>query len=287
MKKKILGGNTETDAQPPSQHSSKASSSTSSKVPSSEKYWEKVEKNRKLFIIFLMDTFEEKCKWVETNQTVNKRDGAVHDAARLTKSMTRLGFEVRIYRNQPKQNVGDLLEKLGKLDMTHIDVFGMAISSHGSSNNIIYLSDAPTDLNFFVDPIKSNKTLAQKPKLFFVNACRGGKFGKTVELVAQSTVQPRMWPYDADCLIHFSSIEKTFSLRNTKTGSYFIVALCDVLDSLKAGENRDIHEILATVNRKVASLDPVCMSEENPNVLQIPVIQSTLTNFVVLSPENY
>jgi len=68
--------------------------------------------------------------------------------------MTRLGFEVRIYRNQPKQNVGDLLEKLGKLDMTHIDVFGMAISSHGSSNNIIYLSDAPTDLNFFVDPIK-------------------------------------------------------------------------------------------------------------------------------------
>jgi len=59
------------------------------------------------------------------------------------------------------------------------------------------------------------------------------------------------------------------------------------LDSLKAGENRDIHEILATVNRKVASLDPVWMSEENPNVLQIPVIQSTLTNFVVLSPENY
>ncbi len=39
--------------------------------------------------------------------------------------------------------------------------------------------------------LQSNKTLAQKPKLFFVNACRGGKFGKTVELVAQSTVQPR------------------------------------------------------------------------------------------------
>jgi len=222
---KVLAGNTETDAQPPSQPSSKVPSSASPKASENEKDWNKVEQKRKLFIIFIMERFTETCKWVNTNQIVNNRDGAQHDAARLNKSMKRLGFEVRIYKNQPKANVADILEKYKGMDMSNIEVFGMAISSHGSSDNIIYLNDTHTDLNFFVDPIKSNKTLAQKPKLFFVNACRGGKFAKTVELVAQSTVQPRRWPYDADCLIHFSTIEKTFSLRNTKTGSYFIVAL--------------------------------------------------------------
>lgn len=285
LPKKILGGKTETDAQPASQPSSKATSSASPKGRASEKHWVKVEQKRKLFIIFLMDAFEDSCKWVNSSQVVSKRDGAKHDAARLYKSMTRLGFEVTVFRNMTKTNAQALLGLLQSMNLTHIDVFGMAISSHGSDDNVIYLKDTHTDVNFFVEPIKSNKYLTRKPKLFFVNACRGNEFGKTVKLVAQSTAQPKRWPYDADCLIHFSSIEKTFSLRNTKTGSFFIVALCDVLDTLKAGENRDIHEILAAVNRKVASMDPQYINSDNTEVLQIPIIQSTLTTFVILSPE--
>jgi len=282
--KKVLGGKTETDARPPSDPSSKGSSSPPSSASANEMDWKKVEVKRKVFIIFLVEKFDDTCKWVGSSQVVNKRDGAINDAARLTKSMSRLGFEVRTFKNPTKENVETLLQQIQKMDLSHIDVFGMAISSHGSADNIIYLKDTHTDLNFFVDPIKKNTTLAQKPKLFFVNACRGHDFGKTVELVAQSTAERKRWPYDADCLIHFSTIEKTFSLRNTRTGSYFVVALCDVLDNLKAGENRDIHEILAEVNRKVASLDPAYINKQNTDVLQIPVIQSTLTNFVVLSP---
>jgi hypothetical protein len=68
--------------------------------------------------------------------------------------MTRLGFEVKIFRNTTKTNAQGLLDLLQRMVLTQIDVFGMAISSHGSADNIIYLTDTHADVNFFVDPIK-------------------------------------------------------------------------------------------------------------------------------------
>ena len=73
LPKIILGGKTETDAQPASQPPSKATSSASPKGRASEKDWKKVEQKRKLFIIFLMDAFEDSCKWVNSSQVVSKR----------------------------------------------------------------------------------------------------------------------------------------------------------------------------------------------------------------------
>ena len=68
--------------------------------------------------------------------------------------MTRLGFEVTVFRNMTKTNAQALLGLLQSMNLTHIDVFGMAISSHGSDDNVIYLKDTHTDVNFFVEPIK-------------------------------------------------------------------------------------------------------------------------------------
>ena len=72
--------------------------------------------------------------------------------------MTRLGFEVEIFRNMTKENAQGLLDLLKRMVLTEIDVFGMAISSHGSADNIIYLTDTHADVNFFVDPIKEKVT---------------------------------------------------------------------------------------------------------------------------------
>ncbi|CAG5094630.1 Oidioi.mRNA.OKI2018_I69.XSR.g13726.t1.cds [Oikopleura dioica] len=279
---------TTTDAQPPSSSKTIKPSSATFTYTKREYDWKKVKESKKIFLIFGIEHFDKSCVWIDdktgkrTKTVVNKRDGAKEDIARLTKTMVRLGFEVRIYHNPSKYVAEDILKIFKKIDLSNIEVFGMAISSHGSANNIIYLKDTHTDLNFFVDPIKSNITLAAKPKLFFVNACRGKGIGKT-HLVAQGNTVQKRWPYDADCLIHFSTIEKQVSLRDRKTGSYFVSALCDVFDQLKSTNQRDIHEVLAEVNRNVARLDPTPI-EDRGEVLQIPVIQSTLTTFLYLAP---
>ena len=76
--------------------------------------------------------------------------------------MLRLGFEVRIYNNADKKFTEDILQSFKNMDLSNIEVFGMAISSHGSANNIIYLKDTHTDLNFFVDPIKERIKIITK-----------------------------------------------------------------------------------------------------------------------------
>ena len=40
------------------------------------------------------------------------------------------------------------------MNFNHIEVFGMAISSHGNDKNQIQLKDGFVDLSFFVDPVK-------------------------------------------------------------------------------------------------------------------------------------
>lgn len=258
-------------------------SSALTKKSEYQKEWKKIEQNGKLFIIFVMEKFD---------HDVKERKGAKQEAARLDYSMKRLGFETIVFKDQSKGNVADFLgeEGLGAMNLQHIEVFGMAISSHGNSENEICLRDRLVDLCFFVDPIKSIKGLIKKPKLFFVNACRGIEPGKKM-LVSQSTDRPRLWPYHADCLIHFSTIEKTFSLRGEEIGGFFIVALCSVLDSLKADEKHDIHAVLAAVNYKVASLNPVNVIEadgkKHENVIQQPVFRSTLTSPVCLYPTKF
>ena len=75
--------------------------------------------------------------------------------------------------------------------------------------------------------------------------------------------------------------------------SYLIEILkCLVLDNLQADEKRDIHAILAAVNYKVASWNPVNVIDADgkmihENVIQQPVIRSTLTSPVCLYPTKF
>ena len=47
--------------------------------------------------------------------------------------------------------------------------------SHGDEDSIIASDNKNIKLNQFFNPIKSNLSLKNKPKLFFIQACRGGK----------------------------------------------------------------------------------------------------------------
>ena len=136
----------ETDAKPPSNPTKNPSSAPSS-AGQYQKDWNTVEKlKRRLFFIFLMEEFDD--------SSIHSRDGAEHDAARLNKSMARLGFEVRIFKNKTKDQAGLIFDRVKKMDLNNIEVFGMAISSHGSEDNLIYMRDTDVDLNFFADPVK-------------------------------------------------------------------------------------------------------------------------------------
>ena len=75
-------------------------------------------------------------------------------------------------------------------------------------------------------------TLAGKPKLFLVQACQGDQTDGVVKMSSNKSggFSSYQLPNHADFLIATSTILGKSSLRNTLTGSYFISAVCKVLE---------------------------------------------------------
>lgn len=133
-------------------------------------------------------------------------------------------------------------------------------------------------------------TLANKPRLFFIQACQGSELDEGIELhrSASKEVEIDSSPYKlkqpilphADFFIAYASLPGFASFRNNVDGSWFIQALCRVLNQFKY--QYDLMHILTITCQTVAyefeskSLDPTL-----DKMKQMPCIQSMLTKLVV------
>ena len=113
-------------------------------------------------------------------------------------------------------------------------MFGMAILSHGLDDGYVYAFDGTIQINEFVNQFKPSDCpgLFQKPKLFFIQACRGFEFdhGVVVPRLGSNTSDDTFseynsWPLDADILIHFAQSAGCTAFGDKQTGSWFINSL--------------------------------------------------------------
>jgi hypothetical protein len=144
-------------------------------------------------------------------------------------------------------------------------------------------------------------SLIGKPKLFFIQACRGSltdfgaevedddrRFSRTEDECSRKSriaSLPQKIPIMADILVMFSSADGYFSIRDTRYGSWFIQALCLKLEQyLNASENKDLMSILTGVNRYVAYCKEASFNSDSPGTpthKNMPVIMSMLTKTFV------
>ena len=110
----------------------------------------------------------------------------------------------------------------------------MAILSHGIEDGFVYASDGLMKIDEFVNAFKPSNcpSLFQKPKLFFIQACRGYEmdngvmFGGPNKEVGNSVQNwkarsgYKTWPLDADILIEFWS---NFLYRIAPGASMFFI----------------------------------------------------------------
>lgn len=132
----------------------------------------------------------------------------------------------------------------------------VVIMTHGLENGVLEAFDTPFQLEdvlkLFRFDQNQNVTLLGKPKLFFIQACRGSTHDpgtKCQNDAGRCDIRALSIPSSADQLVMYATSEGYVAVREFVKGSWFIQELCTQLANNKT---EDLLSILTTVVRKVA-----------------------------------
>lgn len=223
-------------------------------------------------------------RYFEPHTKLSERRGTDLDAENLYHRFRELGFEPTIHHNMSSREMLAELKSLGSQDYTHDDCFVCCILTHGD-RDVLYATDGKFPVDSVMEPFRGDvcPTLLGKPKLFFIQACRGDRLDAGTAAVLDSTDAPSQIyriPTHADFLAAYSTVPGFYSWRNTTQGSWFVQGLCSVLQ--ERARTTDLLAMLTVVCRRVALYFESCVPGD-PNMdrkKQVPSITSTLTRLV-------
>ncbi|KAI6659841.1 hypothetical protein LOD99_10595 [Oopsacas minuta] len=198
-----------------------------------------------------------------TTENLGKRKGSEIDRDRLTTMFQHLQYKVEVYNDLTADQTLWRMNEISQRNHKDFDSFICCILTHGTDNDALYGSDGKDVslrkvMSFFYG--KNAKTLFGKPKIFFIQACRGDleDLGFTSSSIAADSEGDDMVHFDssdlpdtADFLIAFPTSSGFVSFRSHNEGTWYIKALCDQLTSCH--NQYDLMTILTMVNGKVAA----------------------------------
>ena len=214
---------------------------------------------------------------------MKRREETDLDAESLFRLFKGLGYEVRLFNDLTGKKMLSTLRDVAKRDHRKVDSLVVCILTHGvegqlygSDEELIRVDDVFKPFNGYNCP-----TLVGKPKVFLMQACRGGVFDYRVESTDnqyyQSKEEPSLedmkkaaeemyrmqqkefeatdgkavvLPAEADFAVVFVTVPGYVSWRNSAFGSWFIKAFVDIMT--ENVRKRHFLEILTLVNNRVA-----------------------------------
>ncbi|XP_010147131.1 PREDICTED: caspase-10-like [Eurypyga helias] len=201
---------------------------------------------------------------VNFDTPLQERKGSCKDAGELERVFTWLGLDVKVYTDLTSEEIKDVMRTWQHFqDHKDRDCFVCCILSHGESG-AIYGKDAQlVSIRMIMSHFTAKQCpqLAEKPKLFFIQACQGKEIQCPVYVEAdaripdlpsvQQNVSPsESIPEEADFLLGMATIDGYVSFRHTQDGAWYIQALCSKLQLL-VPRGEDILSILTEVNEDV------------------------------------
>lgn len=207
------------------------------------------------------------------------RNGTDLDAQKLKNTFKSLGYKVDVYNDLKCADIFGRLKKVSEEDHSKRSSFVCALLSHGEDGKL-YGVDDYLPIKNLTSLFRGDrcKTLVGKPKLFFIQACRGTDLDPGVETDSGSGSSEETYriPVEADFLYAYSTVPGYYSWRNTMNGSWFIQSLCEML--AVHGKTLELVQILTCVNHMVALEFESCSNErEFHEKKQIPSVVSMLT----------
>ncbi|XP_054014572.1 caspase-1-like [Hylaeus anthracinus] len=217
-------------------------------------------------------------------QKMTARKGSEKDCNDLTQTLSRFGFEVHTYPDPSVKKITSTLKSVAEEDHTDADCLVVVAMSHGQSG-YLHAYDDMYSVEMLWGSFIAEKcpTLIGKPKLFFIQACRGSQLDAGATIMHETdSIDTYTIPSYADIMVAYSTYDGFFSWRNPDTGSWFIQALCYELNL--NGDKRDLGTLMTFVNRRVAiEYESYVPQDKNLHKKrQIPSVVSMLTRLVYL-----
>ena len=222
-----------------------------------------------------------------------KRSGAEHDGAKLAKSLTKLGYKLvdgDVHINCTAGRIKELVTKSLNIDHTSYDSFICCIMSHGDSGYVFGVDDRRIYLHEVERQVMECKTLIGKPKIFFVQACRGGTT-PDAHKVATDDDHARtgniLLPEACDVFFGYATSPDTKACRFIDDGSWYIIELCKAFDE---HPKEDLLTIVQSAHYEVAMNPSYVYTRMEDGMMksykQSPQMVSTLVKKVYFNPQS-
>ena len=192
------------------------------------------------------------------------RAGADLDLALFQDTFSHLGYEVLVYKNNQctASGITTVLRDIVRQFGSHHDSFVCCVSAHGNYDSITQEEFiVPYDYNTTTENPKvlirdlrnqlagtTCPALATKPKMFFIQACRGNNIPPAVIAPIQS--DSIAVHEDSDFFFSYSTRMNDSSCRDTVKGSWYCQELAHVLKS-DTSRYYDVSTLVSEVHRRV------------------------------------
>ena len=181
------------------------------------------------------------------------RGGAEIDQYNLTQTFRYLRYRVEVQENLTADRMTDALMRMSQRDHSNYDSFVCCILSHGEHDIIHGSNSEPVNVNDLTGLMKLSTTLRNKPKLFFIQCCRGEaeEVGFEKDNPGDSHTFRSTIPRDADFFLGYATPLGKAAYRSRKHGSWYISELCKVFTQY--GYHNSLSSMMRRVNRQVSN----------------------------------
>jgi caspase 7 len=226
------------------------------------------------------------------NDAHKERKWSKRDEENLTNTLTNLDFDIKIHQDLTKEQLESVMLEQATIDHRNSDCFLCVIMSHGNQEKIVASDNKEISFEQIMAPIKTCASLVNKPKLFFIQACRGendAEFASSKQRSssAQSISSNRggtksnMTDHDkntipndsqqhnnksqttkieneSDLLVYYSTLPNHLSFsKKVSEGTIFIKSLCEVFNTYAyknlPHKNLSLSQMITKINESVMS----------------------------------
>ena len=200
------------------------------------------------------------------SKQMDDRQGSKHDVRKVQERFQALGFKVTTKENLTKSELMYELDTMAVKDHSGYDCFVLWLMSHGDKD-LVYGTDGGVVFLDTVRDLFSNSScpsLDGKPKVFFIQACRGDREEfvvsdgpirapqKSLPLSEGAKPANQVSHSRAHFLEAYSEVDGFYSYRNEDSGSHFVQCLVEVFR--ERFEHDDIDTMLIEVNRRLSQM---------------------------------